>query len=287
MVHTTLAEGQAIRVNNALPRSYLFVPGDRPERFIKAANAGSDCVILDLEDAVLPDEKGNARAHVRDWLSQGNRAAVRINGIGTPWHEADMALVCEPGLESIILPKTEAGAALDELAADLAAVVPLIPIVESASGLLDVRMIAATRGVQRLAFGSVDYCNDLGVSAEDDNVLAYPRMAIIVASAAAGIAQPVDGVTLALADDARLAADVALVRRLGMGAKLCIHPRQIPAVNDGFNPSATEIAEARKIVEAAETAGAKGAIRIDNKMIDRPVVERSRRILSLTGEGRA
>lgn len=271
-------------MTNILPRSYLFVPGDRPERFAKAAAAGADCVILDLEDAVLPEAKSEARAHVEAWLSAGNRAAVRINGLDTPWHSADMALSALPGLTALILPKAEAGADLDALAAGLPAGTPLVPIVESAKGLLTAEAIAAMPGVQRLAFGSVDYCNDLGISAEDDMVLAYPRMRIVVASASAGVGGPVDGVTLDLSDELRLRADVGLARRMGMTGKLCIHPRQVAAVHEEFMPTTAEVAEARDIVAAATAAGVKGAIRINNKMIDLPVVERSRQILALAGE---
>jgi citrate lyase subunit beta / citryl-CoA lyase len=263
-----------------LPRSYLFVPGDRPERFEKAVASGADCPVLDLEDAVLPEAKEKARSLVREWLQLGGRAAVRINSIGTKWHSDDLELAALPGVMAIMLPKAEAQDQIDAMASALPAGVPLIPIIESAAGLLDARAVAALPGVQRLAFGSVDYGNDVGISAEDDLALLFARSTIVVASAAAGIGEPVDGVTLALADERRLCADVELARRLGMGGKLCIHPQQVATVNAGFAPTSEEVAVARRIVAAAQASGAHGAIQLDNKMIDRPIIERSIRILA-------
>ena len=263
-----------------LPRSYLFVPGDRPERFEKAVASGADCTVLDLEDAVLPEAKEKARSLVREWLQLGGRAAVRINSIGTKWHSDDLELAALPGVMAIMLPKAEAHDQIAAMASALPAGVPLIPIIESAAGLLDARAVAALPGVQRLAFGSVDYGNDVGISAEDDQALLFARSTIVVASAAAGIGEPVDGVTLALADERRLRADVELARRLGMGGKLCIHPQQVATVNAGFTPTSEEVAAARRIVAAAQASGAHGAIQLDNKMIDRPIVERSIRILA-------
>ncbi|MFC0341686.1 aldolase/citrate lyase family protein [Paracoccus niistensis] len=143
--------------------------------------------------------------------------------------------------------------------------------------------LARSPRVIQLAFGSVDFQLDAGIPDDDpERAMLYARSRLVLASAAAGIAAPIDGVTLDLDNPARIADDVARSRALGFGGKLCIHPRQITAVHDGFAPGAAELARARAIVAAADAAGAAGAIRLDGKLIDRPVAERARRILSTT-----
>jgi citrate lyase subunit beta / citryl-CoA lyase len=266
-----------------IPRSYLFVPGDRPERFEKAWAAGADCVLLDLEDAVRPEAKGEARAAVRSWLAGGGRGALRVNPGDTEWHKGDLDLLELPNVLAVMLPKSENPANLEQLAS-AGSGVPLIPLIETANGLLDARALASVPGVQRLAFGSVDFQLDTGIEGEGDALL-FARSQLVVASAAAGIAGPVDGVTQALDDAERLRQDVATARELGFTGKLCIHPRQVQAVNDGFSPSADEVAWARRVVTAAEGAGARGALRLDGKLIDRAVVERAKRVLDLVVTG--
>ncbi|MEW5420954.1 CoA ester lyase [Amorphus sp. 3PC139-8] len=261
----------------ALPRSYLFVPGDRPERFAKAVASGADRVILDLEDAVLPEAKDSAREAIRTWLADGGHAAIRINGLGTPWHADDLALAAS-GASEIMLPKAEQGEALSALVGSLP--VPLIPLVETGQGILDARWIASLPGVQRLAFGSVDFANDVAVAPDDDWALYFARSAIVTASAAAGIAGPIDGVTLTLTDPKRLSADCGLARRIGMAGKLCIHPTQVTAVNETFRPTPAEIDTARRIVAAANESGGRGGVRVDNKLVDKPIVDRAERLLA-------
>lgn len=262
-------------------RSYLFVPGDRPERFDKAVAAGADVTVLDLEDAVLPDAKARARTAIRGWLSAGGRAAVRVNGLGTEWHEDDTAVLATPGITHVLLPKAEEAAALAAFAARLPAPLPIVPLIETALGLWNARALAAVAGVRQLAFGSVDFQLDTGIE-DDDRGLLHARSQLVIASAAAGIAPPVDGVTVALDDAARLAADVRAARGLGFGGKLCIHPRQVAAVHAGFAPDAAQLARASAIVAAAEHAG-NGAVRLNGQLIDRPVVERARRMLAQAG----
>jgi citrate lyase subunit beta / citryl-CoA lyase len=264
-------------------RSHLFVPGDRPERFDKAVAAGADITILDLEDAVLPDAKDKAREAIGAWLGQGNRAAIRINPAGTQWHEADAELAAHANVTAVMLPKAETGEALAAFAARLRPGAAILPLVESALGVWNALEIAKAPGVRQIAFGTVDFQLDAGIDGEDeDRAFLYARSRLVLASAIARIAPPADGVTIALDDEARLAADVAAARALGFGGKLCIHPRQVAAVNEGFSPSEAETEKARRIVEAAEAAGA-GAIRLDGKLIDKPVVERAKRTLANVG----
>lgn len=259
-------------------RSYLFVPGDRPDRFDKAVAAGADVTVLDLEDAVKPEQKAVARRAIRDWLSAGGRAAVRVNGIGTEWHDEDVRLLALPGVTLAMLPKAEDAAALAGFVAGLPPDLPVTPLIETAQGILEAPAIAKVKSVLQLAFGSVDFQLDAGIEGDGDELL-FPRSQLVLASAAAGIAAPVDGVTVALNDAEQLTAETRRARRLGFGGKLCIHPRQVAVVHQAFAPDHVEIERARAIVAAADSAAA-GAIRLDGKLIDRPVVERARRVLA-------
>lgn len=259
-------------------RSYLFVPGDWPERFDKAVATGVDLVVLDLEDAVLPDGKDGAREKIGAWLASGNRAAIRLNGTKTPWYERDLELLRHPSICAVLLPKAEEAADLEALARIVPDGMPIVPIVESALGIWNVRELASVRGVAQLAFGSVDFQLDAGIDGEGEALL-YARSRLVLASAIARIPPPIDGVTMAIRDDDQLRTDIVMARNLGFGGKLCIHPRQVSIVNDGFRPTPDEMQRARRIVEAAEVAG-NGAIQVDGKLIDRPVVERARAVLA-------
>lgn len=260
------------------PRSYLFVPGDRAERFDKACAAGADAVIIDLEDAVTPERKAAAREAVRAWLAAGGRACVRLNGTDTEWFDDDCALLDLSGVVSVVLPKAERADQLQRLATRLRPGVRIVPIVETALGLWNALELAGAPGVERLAFGSVDFQLDCGILGDGEELL-YARSRLVLASAIARIDAPVDGVTVAIHDAGQLQADTRRARQLGFGAKLCIHPKQVVPVNHGFMPAEAEIAHARAIMAAVDAAAGVGAITLDGKLIDRPVIERARKIL--------
>jgi citrate lyase subunit beta/citryl-CoA lyase len=245
--------------------TFLFVPGDRPDRFGKAEASGADVVILDLEDAVAPSGKDSARASVGAWLP-GRRALVRINAPGTPWFDADAALVAARGVP-VVVPKAETPGVL-------AGFREVVALVETAAGVERAGELAAVPSVTRLAFGSIDLAAELGVDPEDREPFAYARSRLVIASAAAGLAPPVDGVTASLDDDARLEADVRYARRLGFGGKLCIHPRQVPVARAAFAPTEAERAWARRVVTAGDAVSV-----VDGRMVDKPVLARARRIL--------
>jgi len=261
----------------AAARSFLFVPGDRPERFPKAWASGADAVILDLEDGVKPDRKGLAREAISGWLSAEHPVYVRVNGSRTQWFDEDLAVAARPGVAGVMLPKSETAAQIGAVAKPLKSGIGVIPLVETVRGILDARELAGAPRVERLAFGSVDFQLDAGIQGEGEELL-YARSRLVLASRAAGILAPVDGVTTDLDNPERIAADVDRARRLGFGGKLCIHPRQIEPVNKGFMPSEREVVWARKVVEAARAAGA-GAIRLDGELVDLPVVERAQAVL--------
>lgn len=261
-----------------MSRAWLFVPAHRADRFDKALGAGADHVIIDLEDAVAPSDKDAARAALADWLARtAARVAVRINAVDTAWFEPDLALLDAAAVAAIVLPKAENPVVLQQLARrrpDAA----LVPLVESATGLAAARELARTAGVQRLAFGHIDLQADLGLKdAAEDDLLPY-RAEIVLASRLARIAAPLDGVTVAIDDPLRLAADVQRARRLGFGGKLCIHPKQVDPVRSGFAPTSAELEWARRVLEAARAARG-AAVALDGKMVDKPVILRAQAIL--------
>jgi citrate lyase subunit beta/citryl-CoA lyase len=257
-------------------RSLLFVPGDRPERFAKAEASGAGLVVLDLEDAVAPEHKEVARGHVRAWLAEGHRCAVRINAVGTPWHEEDVEAVSGHGC-ALMVPMADSAEELRDLAGRAGA--ELIALVETAVGVLEAPRIAGAEGVVRLALGTFDLAAELGVSPDDRDALAWSRGALVLASAAAGIAAPVDGVTGDVVDEERLRADVQYAVALGFAGKLCIHPRQVTVVEAELAPSEADVRWARSVLAGVEAAGGSAVVVVDGKMVDKPVVDRARRIL--------
>lgn len=262
------------------PRVLLFVPGDRPDRFDKAVAAGADLVVLDLEDAVPADGKDAARGHVRDWLTKGGVAAVRINADGVA-AERDVAALADLPV-TVMVPKAEDPARLTSLRSALHPESSLLALVETARGVIAAPALADVDGVARLVLGTFDLAAELGVSPDEREAMAGARQALVLASAAAGLARPVDGVTGNVEDPAVLADDLAYAVRVGLGGKLCIHPRQVAAALAAFRPSADDVAWARRVVEAT-TSG--GAVLLDGAMVDKPVVDRARSILAAEGGG--
>ena len=269
-----------------LLRTLLFVPATRPERFAKALASGADAVIVDLEDAVAPEDKLAARAALAAWLDAATPASdapalwVRINAAETPWFEGDLMLVAKPGVAGVMLPKAEGDAAIAIVrAAGARAVMPLI---ESAAGFEQLREIASAPGVERLAFGSIDLQVDLGMRDALEDELLWFRTQVVLASRLAGLAAPVDGVSTAIDDAELIRTDVLRARRLGFGAKLCIHPKQIEPVRTHFAPSAAELAWAQRVL-AADAASGGAAVSVDGKMVDKPVMLRAQAIVQEAG----
>ncbi|MFG3618651.1 HpcH/HpaI aldolase/citrate lyase family protein [Nocardia sp. NPDC047654] len=285
---TKIATDLATRVRVA--STLLFVPADRPERFAKAAAANPGLVVLDLEDAVAPDAKDAARENAVAWIEAGNECAVRINAAATVWHAEDLAALT-PLRCAIVLPKADIEV-LDGVVATLTDARasspyrpkaggsrhPLLALIETAAGVLHSTAIAATPGVERLAVGTFDLAAELGVDPTDREALAGTRHALVLASAAAGLPGPIDGVTGAVDDAGLVEDDARYGKRLGFTGKLCIHPRQLVPVATAFRPTEDEQAWARKIFAAITDTS--GVAVVDGAMVDKPVLDRARRILA-------
>lgn len=262
-----------------IPRSYLFVPADRPERIAKALGAGADTVIVDLEDALAPTAKDAARETLRAWLhaaAPGVGVVVRINGADTPWFDGDLALCAAASVAAVLLPKAGQDGDLATVRRALPDK-PIIALVETAEGFDRLRDIARAPGVVRLAFGTIDFRLDLGLGDDDAALLPFGAR-FVLESRLAQLAPPIDGVTTSVDDVERVARDVERARRLGFGAKLCIHPRQVDVVNRSLSPSAAELDWAQRVVDAMVSAGG-AAVAVDGKMVDRPVLLRAEALL--------
>lgn len=259
------------------PRSYLFVPASRPERIGKALAAGAGAVIVDLEDAVAPDAKLEARHALANWLAQASGSIlVRVNAADSDWFADDLALCGHASVAGVVLPKAERRADLAHASA-IAAGKRLYPLIETAAGYDAVRNLASAPGVERLVFGSIDFQVDLGIDGELDELLMF-RTGLVLASRLAGLRSPVDGVSTAIDDADTLRADVVRSKKLGFGAKLCIHPKQVAVVNAAYRPSDAERDWARRVLDATAKSGG-AAVAVDGKMVDKPVILRARSIL--------
>lgn len=270
-------------------RSLLFVPATKPERFAKALASGADCIIIDLEDAVAEGSKVGARDQLAQQLRQLSadqraRTLVRVNAIGTPWHDADIALLrewAEQGL-AVMLPKSEDPAALRGVALQLGEGASIVALVESLAGLDAATELARDPHVVRLAFGHLDFQLDLGMRASSEEPeLAFARSALVAASRRAGLPKPIDGVTTDTGNAERLALDAARARAFGFGGKLCIHPGQVAGVNETLGYSQAEQDWARRVLAEAARRGGE-VFSLEGRMVDLPVIRAAEAIMAST-----
>lgn len=262
-------------------RSALFVPASRTDRLPKALGSGADAVIVDLEDAVAPQDKEAARSALDAWLAIATSSLtplwVRVNG-APPWAALDWALCGRhAAVQAVMVPKAETAAQM-QLVHEACGGKPLVALIETAAGYARRDELAAHPAVSRLAFGSIDFQLDLGIAGEGDALLMF-RSGLVLASRLANRPPPLDGVTVEVADLQPVASDAARARALGFGGKLCIHPQQVGPVNAAFSPSAAELDWAQRVVAACEAAGG-AAVAVDGKMVDKPVLLRARTLLA-------
>lgn len=288
-------------------RSYLFAPGNQPRKVAKVATFGADAVILDLEDAVPLAEKAATRPVVKAalaGLAGGPRRYIRVNAMDTGLTFDDLAGIVCADLDGVVLPKVDTAAELVaaeqrlaelEQAAGLEAQsIDLIPLIETARGVLNVRETAeAGRRVRSLGFGAGDFSRDVAVRfsgtlwGPDGLELLFARSQIVLASRAAGLEPPMDTVWLDVRDNVGLEQDAQVALRLGFGSKAAIYPGQIEIINRVFTPSAEEIDYARRVVEAfaqAEAAGS-ASIAVDGRLVDYPIALKARWVLERAGLG--
>jgi (S)-citramalyl-CoA lyase len=268
-------------------RSWLFTPATRPDRFAKAAAAGADVAIVDLEDAVAPADKAQARTTALDYLADnpvdGALHALRINGLDTRGgiSDLDALLGSRAAPDFVVLPKTEAAGhlqILDRLLTATGKDALLIGLIESARGLAAVEAIAtATPRLAGLMLGAADMAADLGAATAWEP-LAFARGRLIAACALAGVT-PIDAPFFDIRDEDGLKQEVAAAVALGFAAKAAIHPAQVGAINAALTPSAEAVEKARAIL--AENA--KGVGTVDGQMIDEAVARKARRTLAAAG----
>lgn len=275
-------------------RSMLFIPGNNPGMLINADVYGADALILDLEDAVAPDQKDAARILVRNAvnaLKYKNAAIiVRVNPLDTAYFDSDiaMAVALRPAM---IMPTKVSGADyVREVCARIAAReeqsgkggIGLIPLIETAEGIENAFEIArADARVKALLLGAEDYSSDIrALRSKAGDEIAYARGRIVNAARAAGI-DAYDTPFTDVNDDEGLARDALLARGMGFTGKAAISPRHVHSVNEAFTPSASEIEYAREVLSAIREGASRGAgaVSLRGKMIDKPVVERARRVL--------
>jgi citrate lyase subunit beta/citryl-CoA lyase len=285
----------------SITRTMLFTPANHARRMEKTRDLPVDAVILDLEDAVAIAEKPAARATARAWLAQSRgrrRAFVRINGLRTPFALGDMEGVVGPGLDGIVLPKTESAA--DVLTADFIissyerdrgmtpGTVEIMPILETARGVELVAEIArATPRVKKLSFGGGDFSLDTRTPWSHENpLLLWARAQVAIASRSAELEPPIDSVFPRLEDEAGLRRDAGEARNMGYQGKMVIHPSQVDIVNATFTPSREEVASATEICDAFDEAERNGsaAIVVKGVFVDYPIVYRARHILETARE---
>ena len=267
-------------------RSFLFVPANRTDRYAKAMASGADIVVIDLEDAIAHDAKDRARMLLDSaWgeFEHDDRVVIRINGLDSVELADDAALCASLGPAGVMVPKAESAESLEALYERLGEI-PLVPMIESGVGYAALDSIARANGTLRLAFGHIDFQADLGmVPGPEQTELGPARFGIVIASRAAGIAGPIDGITLETNKNSEIVQATRRGIRFGFTGKLCIHPDQIAPVHAAFAPSPDDAAWARRVVEAAETSQG-AAVKIDGRMVDRAVILLAERVLALASQ---
>lgn len=272
----------------AYASTFLFVPGNRPERFAKALASGADAVIIDLEDAVAEEDKSQARAAIeKAWPSfsveQRKRLVIRANAPGSRFYAEDLILAEALSIACLLIPKSES---IDQIngAAEVLPNSAIIPMIETARGLHQIESIANAQQVIRLALGNIDLQADLGMVCDaQETELQVARFQLVLASRLAEIAPPIDGVTMATEDVEQITGDTLRAKRLGFAAKLCIHPKQVLIVSRAFMPTEEELDWANQVIEA-DRASKGGVVKLNGRMVDRPVVLLAKRLQLLAGK---
>jgi len=272
---------------SAEPRSWLFVPADSEKKIAKALDSQADAVIFDLEDSVAPGQKAAARDILKNLpkRSNGPQWWVRVNPLGSEYHKDDLSLIGSAYVHGIVLPKSESGADVTQLA-HRTGNIPIHAIVtETPASLFNLLSYAKPGSpLAAMCWGAEDLSAALGASSKYDasGELSFTyklaRSLCLAGAVAAGV-QPVDGVFADFRDDEGLRAESEAARREGFTGKLAIHPAQVPIINAAFTPSDEEVRHAEEIVAAFEAQPNAGVLSVGGKMVDRPHLVQARRVL--------
>ncbi len=268
-------------------RSVLFSPGDQPDLLRKAPSSGADVVVFDLEDAVVPSRKAEARAAVADVLGEIDpdcEVVVRVNPTGIAAAE-DLDVVLDPDhrLDAVMLPKVdEAGdvADLRGLLAERDADLPVFALLETAAGVLHAEAIAAVDGTTALCFGAEDLAADLGADRTPTGTeVVHARQRVALVAAAADVTA-IDTLVTDFRDEEHLREDARRSRQWGFDGKMAIHPAQVAVINEAFTPDQADVEWARRVLDASAEAGDDvGVLEVDGEMIDAPLLARAERIV--------
>ncbi len=266
--------------NLNVAKSFLFVPGDRPERFEKARAAGAHAVIIDLEDAVAPEDKPAARKFIEAALSEtdNKNVLIRINDAQSTFFGDDVALIKKLDVAGIILPKAHQD---DVLTLSAQSVHPIWPLVETAQGVDEIKAISNTPQVTRFLLGTIDLSLQLGLDLQHpagQTMMDHARFSLILNSTLSNLPQPVDGVFPELQNAEGLKKAALHARASGMGGMMCIHPSQVNVVNAVFSPDEQEIEWAQAVLEMAKNE--KSSFQFRDQMIDKPILERAKKVLA-------
>ncbi|MDE0614798.1 MAG: CoA ester lyase [bacterium] len=272
-------------------RSLLFAPASRPDMCAKLPRSGPDGVVLDLEDAVAPAAKAEARSQARATAAELRRLHpdlaifVRVNPPDTEWFADDVAESLAEGLTGVVVPKLENAAQVDAVQRALAQAdrdhLRLLAGIETAAGVAQVAEVLEQPSVHIAYFGAEDFITDMGgVRTDDGFEVLYARSQVALAARLAGV--PVlDQVVTAFGNDERFLADAAVGRSIGYSGKLCIHPAQVPLANRSFSPSPEERERAQALLAVWDAAQARGeaSVAFEGQMIDEPLARRARALL--------
>jgi len=278
-------------------RSFLFAPANHPRRVEKALQLESDVIILDLEDACAMSEKVASRSKVVEAMARQRSCLgyVRINPLNTDFCFGDILAVVQPGLDGIVLPKTESASdvkivewmvsCLEKERSIPVGGIDIIPLIETGKGVANLAEILACESrVRRVAFGAGDFCLDMNLqwSSDEQELLAY-RSQVVLMSRNAGKEPPIDTVWINIQDTEGFAESTRRALRMGFQGKLCIYPDQVPVVNSIFTPTAEQVARARKVINAFAQAEKEGSssFQLDGQFIDYPIVYAAQKLLDV------
>ena len=263
-------------------KTWLFVPATKMVLVAKAFNSGADAVIVDLEDAVAPEDKAQARKELQQYHDSADYQPIwlRINRAGSDAFAKDLQLCQQmPKLAGIVLAKCETPSDIEQ--AYQGAGLPVVALIESARGLYHIDAMAKVSGLVAFSYGFLDLCNDLRVQVGTpaaDIVANQVRYQLVLTSKVHKLAPPIDTVYPDFNDDKGLSARVQLWSQMGMSGMLCIHPKQVAVVQRALEPTESELSFAKRVVDVYEETG-QAVFKVDGQMVDAPVIQRCLQLL--------